>query len=142
MRFVALTAALALGILAAAPDARAKKKPASPFQAQIIALQETNAVLAKADHDYKGHRVKAMKEIHRAIHALKYGTKNPKNPFKTVKGAGDLPQDQSDALLKKAQAQLTTIQGQLTNVQDPRAAIAVAAIQTALQELTTALKIN
>jgi hypothetical protein len=139
--------ALALGVallVASSSEARpgGKKKQPSPFSAQITALEAANALLAKADHDYQGHRVKAMKQVHAAIHALKVGGKAPKNPFKGPKGGGNLPQDQSDALLKQAMNQITAVQTQLANVQDPRATTATADLATAVTELQTALKIK
>ncbi len=140
-----LALALGVGLLAAsATEARpqGKKKPPSPFAAQITALEAANALLAKADHDYKGHRVKAMKQVHAAVHTLKAGTKAPKNPFKGPKGSGGLPQDQSDALLRQAMEQITAVQAQLANVQAPRATAASADLAVAVTELQTALKIK
>ena len=140
-----LALALGVGLLAAsAAEAKrqGKKKPPSLFAAQITALEAANALLGKADHDYKGHRVKAMKQVHAAVHALKVGAKAPKNPFKGPKGNGGLPQDQSDALLKQAMEQITAVQTQLANVQDPRATAASADLATAVTELQTALKIK
>jgi hypothetical protein len=138
--------ALALGVgllVASSSEARpGGKKPRSPFAAQITALQGANALLAKADHDYKGHRVKAMKQVHAAVHALKVGAKAPKSPFKGPKGTGGLPQDQSDALLKQAMTQITAVQTQLANVQDPRATAAAADLAVAVTELQTALKVR
>jgi hypothetical protein len=137
--------ALGAGLLAASSgEARpgGKKKPPSPFATQITALEAANALLAKADHDYQGHRVKAMKLVHGAIHALKVGAKAPKNPFKGPKGTGGLPQDQSDALLKQAMGQITAVQTQLANVQDPRATAALTDLAVAVTELQTALKIK
>ena len=140
-----LALALGVGLLAAsAAEAKrqGKKKPPSPFAAQITALEAANALLAKADHDYQGHRVKAMKQVHAAIHVLKAGTKAPKSPFKGPKGTGGLPQDQSDALLKQAMEQITAVQTQLANVQAPRATAAAADLAVAVTELQTALKIK
>ena len=140
-----LAMALGAGLLAASSgEARpgGKKKQPSPFSAQITALEAANALLAKADHDYQGHRVKAMKQVHAAIHTLKAGTKAPKNPFKGPKGTGNLPQDQSDALLRQAMEQITAVQAQLANVQAPRATAASADLAVALTELQTALKIK
>jgi hypothetical protein len=139
-----LALALGVGLLAAsATEARpGGKKPPSPFSSQIVALDAANALLAKADHDYKGHRVKAMKEVHAAIHALKVGAKAPKNPFKGPKSTGGLPQDQSDALLKQAMDRIAAVQTQLATVQDPRATTATAALTAAVTQLQTALKIK
>jgi hypothetical protein len=50
--------------------AAGKKGTPSPYQAQIQALKTTNTLLAKANHDYKGHRVQAIHEIENAIQAL------------------------------------------------------------------------
>ncbi len=137
--------ALGVGLLAAsASEARpqGKKKPPSPFVPQITALEAANALLARADHDYKGHRVKAMRQVHGAIHALKVGTKAPKNPFKGPKGNGNLPQAESDALLRKAMQQIAAVQTQLAGVQAPRATAAAADLAVAVTELQTALKIR
>lgn len=138
--------ALGVGLLAAsaaeAARRQGKKKPPSPFAAQITALEAANALLHKADHDYKGHRVKAMKQVHAAIHALKVGTKAPRNPFKGPKGNGKLPQAESDALLNKAMLQIAAVQTQLATVQAPRATAAAADLAAAVTELQTALKIR
>jgi hypothetical protein len=97
--------------------------------------------MAQADHDYKGHRVKAMHKVHAAVVALRNGAKGGKNPVKIVKG-GNLPQAESDALLKKAMDQITSVQGQLASVQDGRASTAVVELKAAVEELKTALAIR
>jgi hypothetical protein len=146
MRVFFLVVAVMAGSLVAENVAQAKKKkkkaPVSPFAQQVTALQASQALLKQADHDYKGHRVKAMHQIHHAIHVLQYGAKKAKNPFKAPSGTGNLPQDQSDALLKKAQGQVSAIQANLSSVQDPRAAKAVVHLQESLKQLDTALKIR
>jgi|SRR6516165_1388587 hypothetical protein len=87
LRFPAIVAALllALGLVT-----RVQAQSTS----SITLLDDAYATLAQADHDYKGHRVKAMKQIERAVHEL--GGKI------SGKGKGHEPQATSDAQLKAA----------------------------------------
>src|SRR6516165_2348705 len=43
----------------------------APFAAQVAELRQIRALLEQADHDYQGHRAKAVKLITAAIHALR-----------------------------------------------------------------------
>jgi hypothetical protein len=131
----------------------------SPYGAQVAALRQTRALLEQADHDYKGHRAAAVKQITAAIHALqpprttvtapkgglaKRGTPGPKPPDAKTGGktGGNEPQAVSDAQLQQAIAQLTTIQTQLAPMTGTGPAAASAAVQNAVQELKTALTIK
>ena len=107
-------------------------------------LKGAQELMKKADHDYQGHRVKAMKEVHNAVLILREGSANPKKKkgFKAGSSGGGLPQDQSDALLKQAVTQIQAVQNSLANVQDSRAMQAAVALQRVLQELQTALQIK
>jgi hypothetical protein len=140
-----------LGLAApAAADAQVvpKKKNVSPFASQIKTLHATHALLAQADHDYKGHRVKAMHDIHKAVVALRGPQAKKKKPGTGVKPpvtnpqAGKLPQDQSNALLRQALQQVQAVVNQLAGVQDPRVVQALPALQDAIQELQIALQVN
>ena len=73
-----LVFALGLGLIAVTDSRAAGKKAASPFATQITALHAARTTLAQADHDYKGHRVKAMHQVHQAVLALKNGAKAPR----------------------------------------------------------------
>jgi len=66
-------------------------------------LDDAYATLAHADHDYKGHRVKAMKQIELAVQEL--GGKISGN------GRGREPQGTSDAQLRAAQVLLQQAAG-------------------------------
>src|SRR5207245_2063296 len=99
--------------------------------------------LEKADHDYKGHRVKAIEHIHAAIHALHPGTGAHKQAAPGKKPAattgGNEPQKVSDGQLRQAVLHLKKVQDQLSGEAAPKA---VAAIQNAVKELETALEIR
>jgi hypothetical protein len=153
-----LVLALGLGVLvASAGQARPKQQKASPFAQQIKALHQINQTLHQADHDYKGHRVAAMKHIHHAVVALR-GTAGAKKAGQGGKGGGKaaqagkgggkagkgggLPQAESDALLQQALKQVNALQSQLASVNHPRATAAAAALKTAAHELQTALKVK
>jgi cob(I)alamin adenosyltransferase len=64
----------------------------------LATLDEAYATLAQADHDYKGHRAKAMKQIQLAVKEL--------GGRISGKGRGHEPQGTSDAQLKAAQVLL------------------------------------
>ena len=72
----------------------------------ITTLDDAYATLAQADHDYKGHRVKAMKQIELAVHEL--GGKI------SGKGRGHEPQGTSDGQLRAAQSLLQQATGGLS----------------------------
>jgi hypothetical protein len=64
----------------------------------LTTLDDAYATLAQADHDYKGHRVKAMKQIELAVQEL--------GGRISGKGKGHEPQGTSDAQLRAAQGLL------------------------------------
>ncbi len=132
---------------------------ARPYAAQVAALRQTRALLQQADHDYKGHRAAAVKQITAAVHALqpprttvtapkgglgKGGTKGLRTPGAKTGGktGGKEPQPVSDAQLQQAITQLTTIQSQLASMTGAGPAAASTAVQNAVQELKTALTIK
>jgi len=88
-------------------------------------LDDAYATLAQAKHDYKGHRVKAMKQIELAL-----GEKGAK-----VNGKGKVrePQSTSDAQLRAAQALLQQAASQLSGKALKHVNAAVSQISTALQ---------
>jgi hypothetical protein len=143
-RLSVLVLALGLGLLVASSSlAKPKKTTTSPFATHISTLRSINASLAQADHDYKGHRVAAMKKVHAAVAALRNGVKGTKKSGSGVKsGSGGLSQEQSDAILKQAMQQLNTLQSQLASSTDTRATTAAAHLKLAASELQTALNIK
>jgi hypothetical protein len=123
---------------------------ANPKAALVAQLRATRALLHQANHDYKGHRVKAMHEITVAIHALqppakkhhaKPGAPKPATAGSKPASGGHEPQAISDAQLQKSIQQLQTIQSQLGTIATGNVGVAHTAIGKAIQELQTALKI-
>lgn len=101
-----LLAVIGLGQAAGAPKEPQKLSNAQLRQA-IHTLQAIKITLEKADHDYGGHRVAAVKDIKAAQHQLRLalGAVSKKKP--PVKGKGKTnptpePQALSDAQLAEA----------------------------------------
>jgi len=111
----------------------------NPFVQQVEALHQVRVLLARADHDYKGHRVKAMQHIRAAMHTLQPNHRHPHPPL--PKG-GNEPQAVSDAQLRQAIQQLNVIGAQLNGVSRPGATKAVSLIRSAINELNIALSIR
>jgi hypothetical protein len=139
---------LAFGILLNSQTnaAAAAKKAPNPYAAEITALRAVNALLAKADHDYKGHRVKAMADILATVKILHQaggkGKGGKKLPGKGLKKNPDpkLPQDVSDGYLVKAAKDLAGIQASLSKKGGKPSGAAVAEIAKAIKQLDLALK--
>jgi hypothetical protein len=127
--------------LAASPaDAGKGTKIPNPNAAIVSQLRTTVGVLKQADHDYQGHRVKAIQQIRIAVKALAPGKHRH---GKIASGSGKLPQNVSDGLLHKAIQQLNVVQMALANSSGPgNRAAAMMAVQAAIAELRTALKIR
>jgi hypothetical protein len=114
---------LALGLVTPA-----YAKPASTPTADAAALlNDAYATLAHAKHDYKGHRVLAMKQIDAAL-----GEAGAKV---TSKGKAHEPQGTSDAQLKSAQDLVQQATSGLSGK-------ALKHAKDALTELSTALAIK
>ena len=115
---------LALGLAAvqskAAPQSVAVTQAATP-------LQEAYALLKVADHDYKGHRVKAMKQIEAALGEL--GGKI------SSQGRNHEPQGTSDAQLRAAQGLLEQARAGLSGK-------ALKHVQAAISQISIALSIR
>lgn len=112
-----------------------------PYAAQVKELHAIAHLLNLANHDYKGHRAKAVHEIHLAIHILHPGHHKKHNPDKkgpTPKGGNNEPQSVSDAQLRQAIDGLKTVQGQLGSA-PPHA---LAATRAAIHQLQIALTIR
>jgi hypothetical protein len=113
-----------------AANPNAMRRPANPSDVQ--AVTQAYQALAQADHDYNGHRAKAMKHLHQAGKVLGI----------SLKGDGHNKEGQgtSDTQLKQAQ----TILKQMTasNVSGKRHQRAMQHVGSALGEISTALSIK
>jgi len=145
-----------------------KTAPQGAITQQLVTeLQTTKNLLQNADHDYQGHRARAVHHVGAAIHALlgqqntqTSGVKNTTanaqggNPQRVNPQPGNaqgrnpqggnnpLPQAVSDAQLQKAIQQLQIIHQQMTTTSGKNHGHAAGHIQNAIGELNTALKIK
>jgi hypothetical protein len=135
----------------AAPNLRKPSSMTHSGEGHIISeLEQAKTLLEKADHDYDGHRAKAVGEIQVAIHALKphHTGKQGEHPTKTGEkpakngGGNKEPQEVSDAQLKKALGELQSIHKQLGSLKAEHHTKASTAVGKAIEELHTALKIK
>jgi hypothetical protein len=101
----------------------AQAQAASP----VTLLDDAYATLAQAKHDYKGHRVRAMKQIELAL-----GEKGAKV---SGNGRNREPQGTSDAQLRAAQALLQEAAPQLSGK-------ALKHVDSAISQINTALAIK
>jgi len=90
----------------------------------LALLDDAYATLAHANHDYKGHRAKAMKQIELAVQEL--GGKI------SGKGKGHEPQGTSAAQLRAAQGLLQQASAGLSRKELKHVQAAIAQINTAL----------
>jgi hypothetical protein len=93
----------------------------------ITLLNDAYATLAQANHDYQGHRVRAMKQIEAALNVL--GEKI------SGQGKGHEPQGTSDAQLRAAQVLLQQAGAGLTGK-------ALKHVNEAASQISTALSIR
>ena len=87
-------------------------------------LVQAYTTLEQADHDYKGHRVAAMKQIEAAAKLLGVDVRGD--------GKGHEPQGVSDTQLRTAQGLLEQARAELTGVPLRHVNQAIAQISTAL----------
>jgi hypothetical protein len=106
------------------------RTPANP--ADVQAVTQAYRLLQQADHDYQGHRAKAMKHLHQAGRVLGVA----------LKGDGKAGQQQgtSDSQLKQAQSVLQQMSA--NQATGPRHQRAMQHVHSALSELQTALSIK
>jgi hypothetical protein len=138
------------GIAAQTPKLKAANLPAAQV---IVQLKSIRKLLQGANHDYEGHRAKAVHEVTKAIHLLE-GTPLPKAQklAKTnVAGGGNggagvggvhEAQAASDMQLKQALTGLQTLQTHFNGSTAGVNGDVNTAITTAVSELETALKIR
>ncbi len=103
----------------------------TPATGDVQTLTQAYSTLASADHDYKGHRVKAMHAIKKAARLM--GQKIGGD------GKGKEQQTLSDSQLKGVQTSLQKVRSTVAGHNSQRV---VAHINTAIHELTTALSIK
>jgi hypothetical protein len=106
------------------------RAPANP--ADVTAVNQAYRALEQADHDYQGHRVKALEHVRKA--GLVLGV--------SLKGDGKAKEMQatSDALVKQAQSMLQ--QMSKSKVAGKRHQRAMTHVTSALSEIETALSIK
>ena len=121
--FFRLPVLLGVALLVLGLVTQARAQTASP----VTLLDDAYATLAQAKHDYKGHRVAAMKQIELAL-----GEKDAKV---SGKGAVRESQSTSDAQLRAAQALLKEAVPQLSGK-------ALKHVNAAISQITTALSIK
>jgi hypothetical protein len=121
---------------------QAKPKPTGAASV----LHEAFTTLAQADHDYDGHRVDAMKQIHLALETLSGKTK-VKTHASTARATQVKPaahkasrkepesQAASDAKLRAAEGLLQQVSGEVSGV-------VLQHVQAALAQLNTALSVR
>jgi hypothetical protein len=127
-----IRAAVAGVVLAAFFSLNIHAGPKAKMPADVASLlAEAYADLDRADHDYKGHRIKAMEQIDRAGKVLKLNLRGD--------GHGHEKQGVSDEQLAAAQGILGQIQGQLAGEKKSRV---LNHVNKAQEELAIALKIK
>jgi hypothetical protein len=118
--------------------------------AVIATLQSAMGHLSQADHDYQGHRVKALNHVGTAIRhlepaAVRRNQPNPAAALNTGQGAGGknlMPQATSDTHLRKALQTLNNVQGHLSGGTTTNHARARTSVQNAIRELNVALNVR
>ena len=119
-------------------------------------LRATNASLARLDHDYQGHRVRAMRSIQQAIRQLAHTSTTSRRSFANRGGVNGrnrvglaanrpqpIPQVQSDARMRRAGQTLQGVNVQLTrNSNTPSHTYARRYVQTAMREIGVALRVR
>jgi hypothetical protein len=131
---ISLTTNLRAATPAQTPTAVASEGSDLPLlrvqSSEVATLRQAYGILAVADHDYKGHRVKAMKAIEAACKLL--GTDISGD------GKGKEKQAISDDQLKQV---LSTVQQVAASIGPTQPKVA-AHLNVAVQQLTTALSIK
>ena len=100
------------------------------YSREVAVLKEAYDTLEKADHDYKGHRRRAMNHIEKACDLLGLPIKGD--------GKGREPQPVSDAELHEAQHKVEAVRHYIAGSQP---AIATE-LDAAIKEISTALTIK
>jgi hypothetical protein len=128
---------------------------------EVVELHKAKGLLEKADHDYDGHRVKAIRDIDEAIHTLhhagkggkreekreeKPGEKKEEKPGEKKEGGGKEPQKKSDHELREAMKILEEVEKQLhanhAKGGGEHHAKAAKDVKHAIEQLADALKVR
>ena len=88
------------------------KRRLASDQSSISLLRTVHARLREADHDYQGHRMRAMNHVASALEHL--GSPAFNAEFGQSFGLGNLPQSKSDEILRNALVHLKTVENELT----------------------------
>lgn len=99
-------------------------------QNEVAHLRQAYAYLEAGDHDYKGHRAKALHAVGAACKTLGFATKGD--------GRNREAQKYSDNLLKSAREQLAAVEPQAQSLHQEQVA---EHIHTAIHEIDLALEI-
>jgi hypothetical protein len=115
--------------------------PLAQDQGKISLLRMVHARLQEADHDYQGHRVEALHSLNQALHHL--GSAAPPGLGGTL-SLGNLPQQQSDGILRDAIVKLKSVESQLGGSANrfSHHAEARASVAHAIRQLDVALRIR
>jgi hypothetical protein len=119
----------------------ASRRPLATDQASIGLLHTALRKMREADHDYAGHRVEAMRHAARALEHL-----GGSHAFdgQVRSSAGNLPQAQSDRLLREAEGHLRFVESSLSSRTNSleHHHNARTSVGEAMRELRIALRIN
>jgi hypothetical protein len=118
-RFLRLTSLLAILFLALGLVTRAQAQTGN-----LAILDDAYATLAQSDHDYKGHRAKAMKQIESAVKEL--------GGHLSGQGKGHEAQGTADAQLRAAEGLLEQVRPSLQRKPLKHVNAAIAQINIAL----------
>ena len=121
------------GAAAAAPATEGKTRNTSltPVAGELQALQQAYALMSGADHDYQGHRVRAMHAVEGACKLLGSSASGPRS--------GNEAQSASDAQLKQAATLLQTARSMAVSANQVRV---VRHLDRALEQLSAALAVK
>jgi hypothetical protein len=110
-------------------------------QASVNLLRTVHHKLREADHDYQGHRVQALHHVNQAIEHL--GSSVPMG-LGSGMSHGNMPQAQSDGILRDSLHKLRTAESQLASGSNAAAhhARARTSLGQAIRELEVALRIR
>jgi len=109
----------------------------TPTTGDVQTLTQAYSTLATADHDYKGHRVKAMHAIRKAARLM--GSKIAGAGTSTGLGKGQEQQTLSDSQLRSVQGMLQKVRSSVSGRNQQRV---VQHINEAIQHLSIALSIK
>jgi hypothetical protein len=130
---VALSMAVVTAVSIPSSLAFAQGRGRAPaFPADVTAVTQAYRALEQADHDYQGHRIKAMEHLRKAGLILGVTLKG--------EGRGNEQQGDSDSQLKQAQSMLQRMSN--SKVSGKRHQRAMTHVSNALSELQTALSIK